>query len=406
MLELALRAKVPMLAVTSTDTLNAGAVLQALAQSSKKVTFKADLTVKAVENTNFTYILTGPITDQADTLEEVYRAAEAEDKCVIFLNAEVESTLLLDCGEIMVPRAMVQAYLSSLGILSDQDLADVLLLLGGVTLKEVDDICRLTMARDQSLSPRGVSETRRHLVGGTRGLMQIDTTSSFYDAPVFLADYVDGNAAFMLGEDDRLRPKGLMFTGIPGTGKTEGAKYIAQKWGIPLYHLDIGMMMGKWVGQSEENLRTALARVDREEPCVILLDEVEKVFTQGDDSGVATRMMSQLLWWLQEHSSRVFVVMTCNNKDAIPDELYRPGRIDDTFWFGGMTTFANGISPSIETFLFGVLEAWDYGYMLDHEYDESIQEYIEQRMNDTNNLKTVPQAYLVQWAKEWVKKYI
>jgi len=39
-------------------------------------------------------------------------------------------------------------------------------------------------------------------------------------------------------------------------------------------------------------------------------------------------MLSQILWWLQSHTSRVITVITTNNRQALPKELYRPGRID------------------------------------------------------------------------------
>lgn len=63
--------------------------------------------------------------------------------------------------------------------------------------------------------------------------------------------------------------------------------------------------------------------------CVVLLDEVEKVFVQDSDGGVLSRMMSQLLWWLAEHRAQVLTVMTTNNRSKIPPELYRKGRVDE-----------------------------------------------------------------------------
>jgi SpoVK/Ycf46/Vps4 family AAA+-type ATPase len=47
-----------------------------------------------------------------------------------------------------------------------------------------------------------------------------------------------------------------------------------------------------------------------------------------EDNGVTTRILSQLLWWLSEHRSKVLTLMTTNNQEALPPELYRPGRLD------------------------------------------------------------------------------
>ena len=47
--------------------------------------------------------------------------------------------------------------------------------LGGCTLKEVAELCRLTMARDNSLTVPGLMETRKSSFQGSRGLTQVDT---------------------------------------------------------------------------------------------------------------------------------------------------------------------------------------------------------------------------------------
>ena len=107
--------------------------------------------------------------------------------------------------------------------------------------------------------------------------------------------------------------------------------------GVPLYRVDIGGTKNKYVGQSEANLLSNFSRIDAEEPAIALLDEVEKVFlTKEGDGGTTTSMLSQMLWWLAEHRSRVLTIMTTNNSKALPRELYREGRIDAVMLFEGL----------------------------------------------------------------------
>jgi AAA+ superfamily predicted ATPase len=47
-------------------------------------------------------------------------------------------------------------------------------------------------------------------------------------------------------------------------------------------------------------------------------------------------MLSQMLWWLAEHRSRVLTIMTTNNSKALPRELYREGRIDAVMLLEGL----------------------------------------------------------------------
>jgi len=211
--------------------------------------------------------------------------------------------------------------------------------LGGCTIKEAAELCRLTMARDASLTVPGLMETRKSSFQGSRGLTQVDTKQGFYEAPEALRAWVKKERLFFLtGADPRLVPRGLLFGGPPGTGKTAGAKWVAEQLGVPLYRVDIGGTKNKYVGQSEANMLTNLSRLDQNDPAVALIDEVEKVFSTGinDSSGTTATMMSQLLWWLAEHKSRVLTIMTTNNAEALPKELYREGRIDEVMMFEGL----------------------------------------------------------------------
>lgn len=96
---------------------------------------------------------------------------------------------------------------------------------------------------------------------------------------------------------------------VHNTGKTLASKFIASEFGVPLYRLDLGAMMGKYVGESEASLNAALTQIDQVEPCVVILDEVEKIFQSQGDSGVTSRLLSQLLWWLPKWIDQKFFIM-------------------------------------------------------------------------------------------------
>lgn len=190
---------------------------------------------------------------------------------------------------------------------------------------------------------------------------------------------------------------------VHNTGKTLAAKHIASTFGIPLYRLDVGAMKGKYVGESEGNLLAALAQVDQVEPCVVIFDEVEKIFQSQGDSGVTTSLLSQLLWWLQEHKSKVFTVMTTNDLRKIPAELYREGRIDATMAFLGVDGFTDGYEFSKGAFD-AMLEEVGNGKKFDlvPAYKE-LQKRIKSQYADQ---PSVPQAKLTQEAYTLVKEVL
>lgn len=127
-------------------------------------------------------------------------------------------------------------------------------------------------------------------------------------------------------------PKGVFIVGMPGCGKSLCAKATANIFNAPLIKLDMGSMMGKYVGQSEENLRRAIQIAEAAAPCVLWIDEIEKAFSGiGGDNDIMTRMFGHFLSWMQDKTSSVYVVATANNADRLPPELKRKGRFDEIF---------------------------------------------------------------------------
>ena len=131
-------------------------------------------------------------------------------------------------------------------------------------------------------------------------------------------------------------PKGVLIVGVQGCGKSLAAKFIAHEWGLPLLKLDAGRLYEKYVGESEKNLRKAMALAEAMAPVVLWVDEIEKVFSQtggGDaDGGLSQRLFGAFLTWLQEKQEEVFVVGAANDLLNVPPELLRKGRFDEIFF--------------------------------------------------------------------------
>ena len=128
-------------------------------------------------------------------------------------------------------------------------------------------------------------------------------------------------------------PKGILIIGMPGCGKTMIAKSVANKFGVSLLRLDVSRLMGKYVGQSETNLRLALATAEAAHPCVLWIDEIEKAFagSTGQNSDMLVqRLMGHFLTWMQERTTPVFIVATAN--DVMRPEFMRKGRFDEVYF--------------------------------------------------------------------------
>ena len=130
-------------------------------------------------------------------------------------------------------------------------------------------------------------------------------------------------------------PRGVLLLGVQGCGKSLLAKAIAGGFGVPLLRLDFGTLYAKYHGETEQNLRAALASADQLAPCVLWIDEIEKgVSTDAGegDGGVSRRVLGYLLTWMAERKAPVFLVATANQVQHLPAELLRKGRFDEIFF--------------------------------------------------------------------------
>lgn len=127
--------------------------------------------------------------------------------------------------------------------------------------------------------------------------------------------------------------KGMLLAGVPGGGKTLIAKATAGALGTTLVRLDMGRFYSKYLGETERLFSRALQTIEQIAPVVLLIDEMEKFFGQGEgEHEVSKRLMGTFLIWLQERKKKIFIVATVNRVKMLPPELMRAGRWDKAFF--------------------------------------------------------------------------
>jgi len=139
-------------------------------------------------------------------------------------------------------------------------------------------------------------------------------------------------------EDGIDLPKGLCVVGPGGTGKSWVAQALGLEWDRAVLRLDIGACMGSLLGESEGKLIKALKDAEAQAPCILFVDEFEKLFAGAGggvtDGGTFQRMYGTWLTWTQSRKSDVFVVATTNSITSIPAPALRKGRFDEVMYVG------------------------------------------------------------------------
>jgi SpoVK/Ycf46/Vps4 family AAA+-type ATPase len=209
----------------------------------------------------------------------------------------------------------------------------------GLTRFECENAVSLSLVRHSRVTPEAIWQIKAGalkksgLVSLHRGGESFDQLGGLENLKAFCK-----RAMRRQGESNPLRrSRGVLLLSPAGCGKSQFAKALGTEVGRPTLTLDVGSLLGSLVGQSEGNMRQALKIADAMAPCVLFCDEIEKalsgVASSGQtDSGVSARLFGNLLSWLNDHTSDVFFVGTCNDISKLPPEFARAERFDGVFF--------------------------------------------------------------------------
>ncbi|WP_299267852.1 SUMF1/EgtB/PvdO family nonheme iron enzyme [uncultured Leptotrichia sp.] len=227
-----------------------------------------------------------------------------------------------------------------------KDVGEVAISLKGLTKLEIDHVLNMIIESKSNISISGrdiIIREKGQIIKKSSILEIIDFKEKIEEIGGLegLKEWLSSKAQVFRRLDEAKKfgvdtPKGVLLVGMPGCGKSLAAKASARLFNVPLLRLDIGRLLGKYVGESEHNMRVALKTAESISPCILWIDEIEKAFAGIDQNGGASditkRLFGQFLTWLQEKENTVFVVATANDITAFPPEFLRKGRFDEVFF--------------------------------------------------------------------------
>ncbi len=223
---------------------------------------------------------------------------------------------------------------------------DMIIAFKGLSESEIEDILSLAVAQEGELNGKTLQlifDQKQQMILKAGVLEMIPLKESVADIGGLenLKEWIQNKAKVFKNlkearEFGVTMPKGVLIAGVPGCGKSLSAKAAGRLFDVPLLRLDMGRLMGKYVGESEENMRKAIRLAEAISPCVLWVDELEKAFagigSGGSGGDITTRLFGTFLTWMQEKTSAAFVVATANDITKLPPELLRKGRFDEIFY--------------------------------------------------------------------------
>ncbi len=172
------------------------------------------------------------------------------------------------------------------------------------------------------------STVKWHHVGGLRKIKE--TLVSIVDWP---AKYPGLFAAGKVHP-----PRGILFSGLSGTGKTLMARALAGETGLNFISVSGPTLFSKWLGESEKALHQIFKKAKQSAPCILFFDEIDGlVSARGitSEGGTTERMASQFFNELDHLTdlSQVIVLGATNREDLLDPTLMRTGRLDYVLLF-------------------------------------------------------------------------
>ena len=131
-------------------------------------------------------------------------------------------------------------------------------------------------------------------------------------------------------------PRGVLLSGLPGTGKTLLARAVAGEAGVPFFSISASEFVEMIVGVGASRVRDLFKKAKEAAPAIIFIDELDAIGRRrsaglamgGNDEREQT--LNQILTEMDgfDANTEIIVIAATNRPEVLDPALLRPGRFD------------------------------------------------------------------------------
>ncbi len=273
---------------------------------------------------SITYITVSDSPIENDAIVNIYLPSPTEEEIRKVLQEQINLFKKIDPELLITKEEEIKIIQESRGLKLQQIETIFKSLLRNKTITKKTDITIIQKTKETQLKKVGLEPIKP---------IQIETVGGLYNLKEYL--YTVQKIFTIKEKPQNIKeiptPKGILLTGVPGTGKSLTAKALGSLLEIPIVKINMSNILSKYVGESENNFMKILKTAEELSPIILFIDEIEKTFSGEHE--VSQRLLGLFLNWLQDNTGKVYTVATANKIQKLPPELTRAGRWDKLFYF-------------------------------------------------------------------------
>jgi len=137
-------------------------------------------------------------------------------------------------------------------------------------------------------------------------------------------------------------PRGFLFYGPPGCGKTFITQALAMETGLAMYKMDVSKAGSRYVNQTANNLQTAFDGLAKKvektgKQCILFMDEVDALAIKRSEDSYSSdenlKTTTTLLKLVEQARDKGIIVIAATNRYDMLDDAFK-ARFDGQIYFG------------------------------------------------------------------------
>jgi len=230
---------------------------------------------------------------------------------------------------------LLKKIATALNLKFDQGLAEIT---AGLNLHELESVALKSIYKFKELRNDVLREYKAEIIRKS-GILDIEEPAYGFEAVGgydVLKAFIRDNIIKVIKNPQKAEklsirpPRGILFFGMGGTGKTHFARALAREVGLPFLRLRTEKIVSKWYGETERNMAKVLELSEEVAPCILFIDEIDRFGQRGGltEHEASRRTFSILLEWLGDERRKTIVIGTTNRPQDLDEAFIRVGRFD------------------------------------------------------------------------------